>query len=312
MHDSRIAAGFGIVAGMIALLAVPAAMTLHTVRISSVVDIADRNPSPFGYTVSLLLFAIPICGIAFWFIPLSGVRVSKHAFWWTIGLLFPIGALLDYFFAHLFFTFSNPLATLGWRAPALHGGVPVEEYLFYFLGFVAVLLMYVWFDEYWLAAYNVREDASQRVDFDRLLRFHPGSLILGVVLVAAGIVYRRFVAQLPSGFPGYWTFLVVGALVPSSALYASARTVVNWRAFSLTAYIILLTSLMWEVTLALPYGWWGFQPGQMIGLNITAWDNLPIEEVVLWLTVTFTTVLVYEVVKRWQASGKPMRRAMLG
>ncbi|HEY8997802.1 MAG TPA: lycopene cyclase domain-containing protein, partial [Edaphobacter sp.] len=100
--------------------------------------------------------------------------------------------------------------------------------------------------------------------------------------------------------------------VPSSALYPSARTVVNWRAFSLTAYIILLTSLMWEVTLALPYGWWGFQPDQMIGLTITAWDNLPIEEVVLWLTVTFTTVLVYEVVKRWQASGKPMRRAMLG
>lgn len=315
MHDSRknpVAADFGMVAGMISLLAVPAALTLHTVRISSVTDVSARNPSPLGYTVSLLLFAVPIGGIAFWFIPLEGVRVSKRAFWWTIGLLFPIGALLDFFFAHLFFTFPNPQSTLGWRAPALHGGVPVEEYLFYFLGFVAVLSMYVWFDEYWLAAYSVREDAPQRVDFDRLLRFHPGSLILGAVLVAAGLAYRRFAAPTLAGFPGYWTFLVVGALVPSSALYPSARTVVNWRAFSLTAYIILLTSLMWEVTLALPYGWWGFQPDQMIGLTITAWDNLPVEEVVLWLTVTFTTVLVYEVVKRWQASGKPMRRAMLG
>ena len=315
MHDSRknpIAIGFGMFAGMIALLAVPAALTLHTVRISSVIDVSDRNPSPLGYTVSLLLFAVPICGIAFWFIPLEEVRVSKRAFWCTIGLLFPIGALLDFFFAHLFFTFPNPQSTLGWMAPALHGGVPVEEYLFYFLGFVAVLSMYVWFDGYWLAAYSVPEDAPQRVDFERLLQFHPGSLVLGAVLVAAGIAYRRFAAPALPGFPGYWTFLVIGALVPSSALYPSARTVVNWRAFSLTAYIILLTSLMWEVTLALPYGWWGFQPDQMIGLTITAWDNLPIEEVVLWLTVTFTTVLVYEVVKRWQASGKPMRRAMLG
>jgi hypothetical protein len=69
---------------------------------------------------------------------------------------------------------------------------------------------------------------------------------------------------------------------------------------------------MWEVTLALPYGWWGFQGRQMIGLRVTAWADLPIEETVLWVTVTFTTVLVYEIVKQWQASGRPMKRAMLG
>lgn len=312
MGKSSPGAGFGMVAAMIAMLAVPAALTLHTVRISSVIDVSGRNPSPYGYTVSLLLFAIPIGSIAFWFVPLNGVRISKRAFWWTIGLLFPIGALLDFLFAHLFFIFPNPLSTLGWRAPALHGGVPIEEYLFYFLGFVAVLLIYIWMDEYWFAAYSVSGQAPERVDFNRLLRFHPGSVVMAVVLIAIAIAYKRLVAEESDGFPGYWTFLAVAALAPSAALYHSARTVVNWRAFSLTAYIILLTSLMWEVTLALPYGWWGFQPRQMIGLRITAWAGLPIEEVVLWMTVTFTTVLVYEIVKRWKASGKSMRRAMLG
>ncbi|MBS1821919.1 MAG: hypothetical protein JST61_08090 [Acidobacteria bacterium] len=305
-------AGFGVVAVMIAMLAVPAALTLNTVNISSVADIATKNPSPFGYTVSLLLFAVPIAGIAFWLVSEEGIRISKKSFLWTIGLLFPIGAALDFFFAHLFFTFPNHQATLGWSAPALHGGVPIEEYLFYFLGFVAVLLIYIWLDRYWLKAYHIADDAPERVEFDRLFKFHPGSAVLGIVLIAAALVYKYRFSDEREGFPGYWTFLVLGALVPSSVLYISAKAVVNWRAFSLAAYMILLTSLMWEVTLALPYGWWGFQGRQMIGLRVTAWAGLPIEETVLWVTVTFTTVLVYETVKRWQASGRSIKRALLG
>src|SRR5947208_8700375 len=86
--------GFGLVAAMIAMVAAPAALTLHTVQVSSVVDVSQKNPSPFGYTVSLLLFAVPIVGIGFWFVPEEGVRISKSAFWWTIGLLFPVGAAL--------------------------------------------------------------------------------------------------------------------------------------------------------------------------------------------------------------------------
>src|SRR5262249_46333884 len=156
-----------------------AVLTLKTVQISSVVDVSTKNPSPFGYTVSLLLFAVPIVAIGFWFVPQEEVRISKKAFWWTIGLLFPIGAALDFLFAHIFFTFPNPEATLGWKAPALHGGVPIEEYAFYFLGFVAVLLMYIWLNGYWLSAYAVDDEAPERVEFDRLLRFHPASAVLG-------------------------------------------------------------------------------------------------------------------------------------
>ena len=52
-----------------------------------------------------------------------------------------------------------------------------------------MLLLYTWLDEYWLAAYSVPADAGKRVTFDRLLRFHPESLVVAVVLIAAGIVF---------------------------------------------------------------------------------------------------------------------------
>jgi hypothetical protein len=74
----------------------------------------------------------------------------------------------------------------------------------------------------------------------------------------------------------------------------------------------LLISLLWEVTLALPYGWWSFQHRQMIGLFIGAWDDLPIEEVCVWIAVPYATAIVFEIVKLWQASGRTMKEALLG
>ncbi|HEY0264211.1 MAG TPA: hypothetical protein VGC07_06790 [Granulicella sp.] len=85
----------------------PAALTLRSVRVPPVVDPAVANPSPFGYTLSLLLFIVPIVVIALWFLPQENVHVSRRSFLWTIGLLFPLGALMDFFFADIFFTFSN-------------------------------------------------------------------------------------------------------------------------------------------------------------------------------------------------------------
>jgi hypothetical protein len=189
--------------------------------------------------------------------------------------------------------------------------VPVEEYVFYFTGFVAVLLLYIWLDEYWLAAYGVSAEAKERAQFDRLLRFHPQSLVWAVVLIAAAIAYRKAFVQDP-GFPGYFIFLVMGALAPSAALLPSAMPMINWRALSLTMFMVMLISLLWEATLALPYGWWGFQESSMIGVHITAWSGLPIEEVCLWIVVTFATVIVYEIVRRWQASGKKVWQALRG
>ncbi len=304
-------AGFLLVFAILVMISVPAALTLHTARVAPQAAVMSANPSPYGYTVSLLLFIVPIVAIGLWFLPQEGVHVSKRSFTRTIAILFPMGVVLDFFFAHTFLTFPKPGATMGIRAPALGGGVPIEEYLFYFTGFVAVLLFYIWLDQYWLSAYSIPMDAAERTDFQRLLRFHPGSFILGVVLIGAAILFRwRFVSA--PGFPGYFTFLIVAALGPSAALLPSALPVINWRAFSLTLFIILLMSLLWEATLAIPYGWWGYKDAQMIGIHITAWSGLPIEAVLVWIAVTYATAIVYEIVRRWQASGKPALRAFLG
>ena len=297
-------AGFWLVFAMFGMVAIPAAITLHTVRTSA------QNPTPYGYTVSLLLFILPIAVIAFWLIPQEGIQVSKKAFGWTIALLFPLGAALDFFFARYFFYFQNTQATLGIKAAALGGGVPLEEYLFYLTGFIAVLLLYIWLDEYWLAAYTIPNDDANRINFARLLRFHPQSVVLAIFLVLAAILYKRNYGG--PGFPGYFTFLVLGALLPSSMFLPTARPVINWRAVSLTMFMIVLISLLWEVTLAVPYGWWNFRDQQMVGIRITAWSRLPVEEVFVWVTVTYATVIVYEILKRWKASGRTLRHALMG
>ncbi len=302
---------FLIVLAIVAMIAVPAALTLHTVQVSTVLESPIQNPTPYGYTVSLLLFIVPVLVIGIWFVPREGVHISKRSFGITFVLLFLLGASLDFFFAAKFFRFLNPDATLRITAPALGGGVPIEEYVFYFTGFAFTLLLYIWLDEYWLSAYGVPSTHWKRTAFERILRFHPASLVWAVVLIAAAILYKRFVAHEP-GFPGYFIFLVAGALAPSAALFPSALPVVNWRAFSLTMFIVLLISLLWEATLGVPYGWWGFQDTQMIGIRITAWSRLPIEEVFIWIAVTYATVIVYENVRRWQSTDKSLRRALFG
>jgi hypothetical protein len=314
---------------VVAMVAVPTALTLARVRVPSVTNISSPNPSPLGYTTSLLLFLIPIAVILIWLVPRDDVKISRRSFLISLAILVPAGCALDFFFAHLFFRFPNPQATLQIPAPALGdtgsgtiflgspghvivGSVPVEEYIFYLTGFITILLLYIWLDEYWLAAYSVPVTAHARITFDRLLRIHPWSLVIGIVLIAAAILYRHIVVPQLPGFPGYFTFLVAIALGPSTILFPSALPVINWRALSLALFLIVLISLLWEVTLAIPYGWWGFQPGQMIGVFITAWDFLPLEEVCVWIAVTYQTVIVYEVVRRWQSSGKTARQAFLG
>jgi hypothetical protein len=188
----------------------------------------------------------------------------------------------------------------------------VEEYIFYFTGFLAVLLIYVWSGEYWLAAYKVADYPGEAQQVHRLLKFHPASLLVGVGLIAAAILYKKLRSPFPEGFPGYFTVLVLGGLVPSVGFFPVARRFIHWRAFSLTIFIVLLISMLWEATLAVPYGWWGYQQREMMSLSIGAWTGLPIEAVTVWIAVTYGSTIVYEVVKVWQASGKRARHAFFG
>ena len=311
MPSSAVAAG--IVITMLAMMVIPAAIALHSVTTPATLQV-EPNATPHGYTWSLSLFIVPILVIGLWFLPSEGLDIPQRAFWRTIGILVPLGCLLDFLFARWFFTFPNANATLGVLAPALGHWVPIEEYVFYFTGFIAVLLLYVWLSEYWLAAYTVPDYADESRRTRRLLQFHPISLIVAVVLIVLACGYKKYFAPLPErdGFPGYFIFLVAGALVPAMSFYPAARRLINWRAFSLTLFFMLLVSELWEATLALPYGWWGFQHRQMVGLFVGAWSHLPIEEVFVWIAVTYATTIVFEVVKIWQATDRPAKDLFLG
>jgi len=137
-------------------------------------------------------------------------------------------------------------------------------------------------------------------------------VVLGVALIAVAVFYKRWFSSVLAGWPGYFIVLVAGGLIPSASFYPVARRFINWRALSLTMFFVLLVSLLWEATLALPYGWWNYQHGAMMGVFIGAWSGLPVEAVLVWLAVTYGTVILFEVVKVWQASGRRAKQAFLG
>jgi hypothetical protein len=308
---------FKIVLLLIAILVIPAAITLGTVKHPGEFILTSDNPTPLGYTWSLLLFIVPIIVILTWLHRNPVFKLPQKAFWLTIALLTPVGFLLDILFGLLFFNFPNSAATLGINLPGYNLmthtwnlGLPVEEFVFYFTGFMAVLLLYLWCDEYWFSAYKVTD--YQRIH--RILSFHQLSLITGVLLILAAIIYKKFGPHpYQDGFPGYFTFLVFIGIIPGILFFRTARSFINWRAFSFTFFFITLISLIWEATLGIPYQWWGYNYDQMMGITVGAWYELPIEAVLVWMTVSFATVTVFETMKiRLNMSERSLRDALLG
>jgi hypothetical protein len=301
-----------VVAGLIATLTVAAIITLRSVRVPQAPVPLVGDPSPLGYTHSLALFLLPVVALAWWFLRHPEFRVQRRAFGLTLAGLLPLGFGLDILLGRAFFTFENRAATLGVAVPVVGGSVPVEEFAFYALGFLAMLLLYVWCDEYWLGAYKVPDYRAEAQDLDRVLRFHLPSLLIGLALAVIGVVYKRFFSGTPGVVPGYFLFLVATALVPNMLLFPTALPFINWRALSFTYFLLQLVSLLWEATLAAPYRWWGYRVEQTLGPTIGAWCGLPIEAVVVWMASTYSTVIVYEVVKVVLALERPWRDALFG
>jgi len=324
---------------IIAVVVIPAMLTLNTVKVPITGSDVKLNPTPLGYTVSLLIYLVPVLALYWWFsrrcpegdgalrrnsrvvlgrllAPPREYRLDyrRSAYRWTLLTLIPAGFLLDIVLGHEFLKFDNREATLTiiplFRAFDFTKGqfvphIPVEEFVFYTLGFMAILSVYVWCDEYWLDKYNVddyhippRTDGGLPPYVAQVQILAP--LLISLGLVAAALIYKKFIAwpeELRAGFPSYFTFLVLASLFPAILLFRTTQRFINWRAVSFTVFWVVLTSLIWEATLASPYGWWGYQPFHMAGLYIGAWFKLPIEAVLLWVSATFTTVLVYETFK---------------
>ena len=300
MKTKRLTADFKVLVGMIVVLTIPFALTLMTIKEQRpLLTDMNANPSPYGYTWSLTLFILPVLVLGVWQSLLRENPVQKRAFWITAALLAGAWVVLDVCFGLRFFTFGNHQATLGktfWGfspAGGLKPDLPIEELGFYFFGVVAVLLVYVWGDEFWFGAYNV--DDSPRRNTRQMICIHPASAVFGVILFAVGWLYKSYAPHAPhEGFPGYFLFLTAVGTIPSILFFPVANPYINWRAFSLAFFFILLVSLFWEATLAVPYQWWGYQPRQMIGLTINGFSGLPVEAPMLWMGITWATIIVYE------------------
>ena len=304
MQNKPLPTDFKVLVAIAAVLTIPFALTLKTITQPRplVTDLVS-NPTPYGYTWSLSLFIVPVVVLATWVSARRQNPVQKRAFWITTALLTVGGVLLDVFFGLSFFTFVNHEATLGvtfWGYSFEQGWqkiIPIEEIGFYAFGTVAVLLAYVWGDEFWFGAYNL-DDASRRGARVRdAIRFHSGSAIFGVLLFGLAWLYKK-IGPHPyhEGFPGYFLFLTGMAITPSILFFPAANPYINWRAFSLAYLFILLVSLFWEATIAVPYQWWGYQNRQMMGLLLNGFSSLPVEAPILWGGVTWATVIIYETI----------------
>jgi hypothetical protein len=294
---------FKAIMGMILVILIPFILTLRTVKNPrDLVTNLQQNPTPHGYTWSLSLFIVPVLVLSVWRSLRKDDPRKKTAFFATAVLLASAGVLLDVLFGMIFFNFKNRAATLGfdfWGFTAswqIARGLPIEEIGFYTFGTLTVLLVYIWGDEFWFAAYNC-DDSNRPKVTRQVFSFHATSAFIGIGTFLLALLYKKFGNHLwHAGFPGYFLFLTAVGTIPSLIFFPAAKPFINWRAFSLTFLFIILLSMFWEAVIAVPYQWWGFQDPEMMGFKINGFCGLPLEEPLLWMGVTWATIIVYETI----------------
>lgn len=288
------------------VVVVPAAITLERILESALVFTPTHHASPRGYTISLIIFVLPVVVLLNWFWRFHAVADFRRvAFRQTAMFLVPTGFFLDIVLGNFLLRFPNKGATIDfnlwgfdfsdWR---FHRTLPIEEFAFYVLGFLAMLLVYIWCDEVWLSRYNDKAYDDNRLHPKYLIQVHLGRIWPALVAFAMAFIWKKYGPHTHhEGWPMYFMFLLGAALVPALVFYPAVRAFVNWQALSLTTAWLLLTSLLWEVTLAMPFGWWAYNHKYMMGLHVSAWHNLPVEAVFVWLVVTFAATFLYETLK---------------
>jgi hypothetical protein len=292
----------------IAFVAIPIAM-------SSIVVAPQRlypgGATPGGYTRSLILFVLPVTAYLVWFaITKRKDRRRRTPFLITIGIIAVAWTVLDTLLARSFFTFPDPDATLGFNIPGWDPetgwglNVPIEELLFYVLGALFLVLSYIWASEAWFPDRDLDEEDYHGVWPGWKGFMVPSILLGGGLAIVAAVVVKQFTSA-PGWFPGYFTFIVIFVAVPSLMIFRVGFRFINLPAFQFTVLTIVIIAMLWEVTLALPYGWWGYRPSQMIGLFIRPWSDLPIEAAMLWVAAAWSNVSTYELARLWYHRNEP-------
>ncbi len=293
-----------IIWAMLACLIVPVTLTLLSIDEVTEIVTKEDDPTPYGYTWSLTIFLIPLIAIAIWFATNRQYKIEAKAFMLTAGGVLVMGTVLDIMFGYLFFRFPDPHSALGIWLPAfgwtdgwVWGYLPIEEFLFYILGGLVMTSLYVWGDTYWFNRYSQQNHKILAAIAPRF-SFHVPTALIGFVAIGVAWLYKKY-GNHPynEGFPGYFAFLVLMAILPTMSLYKAAKDMINWRAFAFMYSYMLLVSLMWEATLALQYGWWNYKTEQMMGLMIKPWWDLPVEAVMLWFAAAWGPVVTYSVLR---------------
>jgi hypothetical protein len=249
------------------------------------------------YFSSLVFWGIPMLYLwpVFHSLTAAGTGRRRRALRWSAGTIATLGVVLDLVLGHLTFRFPGCDAAPGTSpyvlcVPGLGGLVPVEELLFYVMGPIVIVLTYACADERWVGRYHSGDD---RLDH-ALIRLSPRLAALAALAAVTAIVLWR----VNGTFPTYFAFLTAGAILPAMFLYRTVGHLTNWQAVALTTLYVLLTSIIWEVTLAIPREWWGYEPAGMVGVVIAAWSRgtsiFPVEAAVVWLTAPFSCILIYE------------------
>jgi hypothetical protein len=175
-----------------------------------------------------------------------------------------------------------------------------------------MLLVYVWGDRFWFAAYQT--DLPHEVEKIAKI-IHPNwyATLWGLAIIVAAVIFKKFGPHpYHEGFPGYFTVLTLGFITPIFIFFDTVKPLINWRAFSLTFFSLQLVSVLWEATLGVPYQWWIYNPHQMLGFFIGAWANLPIEAPLLWIVAGLGIVILFEVIRIYLCMHRSYRDAFLG
>lgn len=288
--------------GLLALIGAPAALTLWAVQPRPGPGYDAHDPTPYGYTISLTLFAIPVAVMLAQLVWRAATPVHRHALIAASAVMALVGFVLDLFFGESFFTFYNRGATLEWHLPAwsfaewrwVPSYLPIEEFAFYILGGLFLLTLYVWIEERWLRDDEMEARIEHARNLPRLVHVHWTALLLWLAAIAAGFLYKRFVAQEP-GIPGYFLFIMIIGVLPTVLFLHAVERFVNWRAFAQAFAVLLLVELLWEATLGVPFDWWNYKEAQMLGIRVAAWSDLPIEAILLWVVVAWDCIVAYEI-----------------
>src|SRR4029453_14268761 len=131
--------------------------------------------------------------------------------------------LLDVFLGNTFFWWPEPRATLqiffwgydfekGWLR-----NIPIEEFVFYITGFLAILMTYIWTYNYWLRSEDTKAlETLATLGSTPLIRggifpspCHYKPVLYGAILFALAFAYKKWFSDDSEGFPGYLLFLLL-------------------------------------------------------------------------------------------------------